>query len=471
MNFRSIRFRVTFWVMAILGGIFLVLGTGLYLNRSRQLLSDLDVALKARADWIEGLARKPAQANDFAQFQEEMEEHTDLGREGRVVQILNASGELVFRSQNLQELILPVSEAKLAKLGPCQWGIEPIVFANKGLLRLITQNGKEEEDGSVGFFIQVGMPMDETQKALSRLFWMLCAGIPLAVLLIGALTWLLADRTLKPISAIIQAAKQIKPDDLGERLEVPKTGDEIEQLATALNDMFRRLDGNLQQMRQFIADAAHEIRTPLGILLGETDVALKAPRPGEDYRQALESNREEIVRLSGLVERLLFLSHADAGQWHWDMRPLSLKKLLCELAEKTRLLASDKDLEVVLEANRDIAIEGDEMRLRQLLLNLVDNALKHSRPKGRVVLSLRQEDGHAGIGIRDDGVGIPREHLQLIFDRFYRVDKARERGRGNYGLGLSIAKTIAMAHRGKIEVQSDLGQGSLFTLWLPIKKT
>lgn len=468
LNFRGLRLRITLWVIAILTSTASLAGTGLYLYLSRQLTRDLDVALKARADWIEGLARESAQTRAFASFQEEMEEHTDLGREGRVVQILGESGETLFRSGNMAGQALPVSPARLSRLGPCQWETETVDGPGGVPIRLVTQNGKERKGGGVGFFVQVGMPLDPVQASLSRLRWILFGAIPSGAFLFGLCAWLLVDRALTPIDDIIRAAVQIRPDDMGKRLTVAKTGDEIERLSSALNEMLQRLEANFQQMRQFVADAAHEIRTPLGVLLGETDIALKTASSQGICRHVLESNREEILRLSGLVERLLFLSHADAGQWRWEMRPIGLKLLVAELAEKARLLAGARGLHVVLEVKGEIVVEGDAARLRQLLLNLVDNAVKYSGPAGRVLLSLQRESGHARIDVEDSGDGIPAEHLQRIFERFYRVDKARERGRGGYGLGLAIARTIALGHGGKLEVHSQVGRGTRFTLLLPL---
>lgn len=468
MNARGLRLRVSLWVAAILAGAAALAGTGFQVHRSRQLVRDLDVALKARADWVEGLARESAQARGFALFQEELEEHTDLGSEGRVVQILGESGEILFRSSNLGGHALPVSAARLARLGPCQWETETAGGPGGAPVRLVTQNGKERKGKGAGFFVQIGMPLDRVQASLARLRWLLFCTIPPGALVFGLGAWLLVDRALKPIDDIIRATARIEPGAPGQRLPVPRTADEIERLSEALNAMFEKLEAGFGQTRQFVADAAHELRTPLGILLGETDVALKAAAPDEPCRQVLESHREEILRLSGLVERLLFLSHADAGQWRWDARPVALKLLVAELADKARLLAGEKGVRVDLEATDEIAVQGDAARLRQLLLNLVDNAVKYSPPAGRVALSLRRENGNARIDVEDDGDGIPAEHRRRIFDRFYRVDKARERGRGGYGLGLSIARTIALGHGGTLDVHSRVGRGSRFTLLLPL---
>lgn len=468
MNWRGLRFRIAFGLAGVLAVLFAILGGGLYLSRSRVLLGDTDVALKGRADWIEGIARGPAEAGDFSSFQEEMKEHTDLGREGRVVQILSESGRVLFRSENLAGASLPFTQTELAGLRPCQWAIRTVSLAGEGRLRLITQNGREKEGEGAAYFVQVAMPLDQVEANLRRLLRTLAGAIPLGAFLIGAGGWFLVGRTLKPVGDIVRSARLIRVDDLKRRLEIPKTGDEIEELSRILNSMLGELELNFERMRRFIADAAHEIRTPLGILLGETDVALQADRQSEEYRSILESNRKEVARLAGLVERLLFLSHMDAGQWRWEMRPVSLRPLLSDLAEKAGLLANDKDLRVILEADQEAVIRGDEMRLRQLLLNLVDNAVKHSRPGGRIILSLSRRDGQAVLGVEDEGAGIRPEDLPRIFDRFYRADKARERSRGGYGLGLSISQAIAQAHRGRIEVRSKVGEGSLFALWLPL---
>lgn len=471
MNFRGLRLHTAFSVAGILTAIFIVLAIGFYGNRSHNLHRDMDVALKARADWIEGLAREPAEAGSFSSFQEEMEEHTDLGREGRVVQILSESGTILFRSKNLGTASLPFLSEELTGLRACQWKNQTIDLTDQGRFRLITQNGKEEKGRGPGFFVQIAMPLGDMEKNLSRLVWTLGASISLAGLLFAIGIWFLVGRALKPVAAIVRATNQIKADNLEKRLDIPKTGDEIEQLALTLNAMLKKLELSFQQMRQFIADASHEIRTPLGILMGETDVALRTAHSPQEYRQALENNREEMTRLACLVERLLLLSHMETGQWRWQKQSINLKELACELAEKTQLLGSEKNLRVALKADEEFIIEGDAMRLRQLLLNLADNAVKNSHPQGRILLALLRENGHVKISVQDEGVGISPEHIPKIFDRFYRVDKARERERGGYGLGLAIAQTIAQAHQGKIEVQSEVGRGSLFTVKLPLAAT
>ncbi|MFQ6041967.1 MAG: sensor histidine kinase, partial [Candidatus Poribacteria bacterium] len=215
------------------------------------------------------------------------------------------------------------------------------------------------------------------------------------------------------------------------------------------------------------ADASHELRTPLTVMRGQTEVTLRRKRPDEEYRQVLESNLEEMEWMSRIVENLLTLSRADAGEIQLEVRPVQLEQLLSDAYEECKALALSKNIEVFLDKAEEVAVPGDELKLRQLLLNLIDNAVKYTPEGGRVRLSLKKDGKFARLQVTDTGIGISQEDLPRIFDRFFRVDKARSREMGGSGLGLSIVQWIINAHQGRIEVDSKLGEGSCFTVWLP----
>jgi signal transduction histidine kinase len=293
-----------------------------------------------------------------------------------------------------------------------------------------------------------------------------------------------------------QAARRIEAERLAERLEGAETDDELGRLAHTLNEMLARLEAGFAQVRRFSADASHELRTPLTILKGEIEVALRSAREPSEYQRVLESALEEVERMARLVDDLLMLSRADAGALRWDNEPVELDRLVEDVAKRGEVLARARGVQVSIQQLEPLIAHGDEQRLRQLLLNLVDNAVKYTPAAGRVTLSLRRGGGGSGdpatseaevpptpppsrtpvgsasewaeISVADTGVGIPSDALPRIFDRFYRVDGARSREAGGTGLGLCIAKTIAEAHAGRIEVVSTPGAGSAFTVHLPI---
>ena len=201
---------------------------------------------------------------------------------------------------------------------------------------------------------------------------------------------------------------------------------------------------------------------------GEAELALRNPKEADEYRRILASNLEEILRLSAIIENLLTLSKADQGQDIVPMEPTNLKDLIEELYEDCEVLATKKQISIEVGKKEDISIQGDKVRLRQLFLNLIDNAIKYTPEKGRVSLQLERQNGFAKVQVADTGIGIPKEEQNKIFDRFYRVDKARSREMGGSGLGLSIAKWIAELHHGRIEVESEPKHGSTFSVFLPI---
>jgi len=275
-----------------------------------------------------------------------------------------------------------------------------------------------------------------------------------------------ARKSLRLIDDITQTAQEIDANNLSQRFEVHTAGDELDGLTSTLNEMIARLEGSLRQIRQFTSDVSHELRTPLTVIRGQTEVILRKERTTEEYHQVLESNLEEMEWMSRIVDNLLTLSRADAGQLQIEIRPVQLKQLVVEAYEECSLLAEEKNLSVSLDKIEEALVYGDEMWLRQVLWNLIDNAVKYTPEGGKIWLSLEVEGGYAKLTVRDTGIGIPEEDLPRIFDRFYRVDKARSREMGGSGLGLNIMKWIVNAHKGRIEVTSRLGEGSCFTIWL-----
>ena len=232
--------------------------------------------------------------------------------------------------------------------------------------------------------------------------------------------------------------------------------------------MIARLEASFNRVRQFTADASHELRTPLTILRGETEIALRTERTVNGLRKTLLSNLEEIDRLSKIINDLLLLSRMDSGREEFHLQEISLDRIVEEKYEQMRTLAKEKGVVMEMERKESLSVRGDPVKLRQLLLNLLDNAIKYTPEGGKVWLSLERSNGFARITVADTGIGIPEEDLPHIFDRFYRVDKARRDG--GSGLGLSICKLIVEAHKGRIDVDSKPGAGSTFRVYLPLAK-
>jgi heavy metal sensor kinase len=278
----------------------------------------------------------------------------------------------------------------------------------------------------------------------------------------------LAERALKPVQQITKTAQNIEGSDLSQRIDV-KTDDELGRLASTLNEMIGRLEESFNRQRQFTADASHELRTPLAIMQAEATLALSKERSPDDYRKSLETISQESDYMSSVIGKLLFLARSDAGKEQLSFEDVELKGLITGLASNIEALAQDKGIKFVVDAKEELTVNGDKVKLRQLFINILENAVRYTPIAGQISVSLVQKDANAVVAIADTGIGIPPEHLPHIFERFYRVDKARARADGGVGLGLAIAKIIAESHKGKIEVESELGKGTTFTISLPLK--
>ena len=230
--------------------------------------------------------------------------------------------------------------------------------------------------------------------------------------------------------------------------------------------MLERLDASFRQIRQFSADASHELQTPLTVLKGELEVGLRASRNPEEYREILRSSLEEVDRIDRLVDGLLMLHRAEAGVLRMDRREVELDRLLEEVCRQLNILAGARSIELVLNAPEPVSIQGDFERLRRMVLNLAENALKYTAPGGSVGISLNREGECASIAVSDTGIGIPKEDRERIFEPFYRSLEGRSMAERGTGLGLSIARSIAVAHGGSIRVESETGRGSTFTVLL-----
>ena len=316
--------------------------------------------------------------------------------------------------------------------------------------------------------LRVGTSLQATDRMLRRLLTGLYIASPLALLVSLMGGWFLAGRALRPVHAITQAARRITAGDWSQRIQTPHSNDEIGQLASTFNDMIGRLEVSFKQIRQFSADASHELRTPLTITKGETELALRRPRQAEDYRVVLESNLEEIDRMSRIVDELLFLSRADLGEIKLKMVPVQLDDLFREIHQQAAVLGKERQIQTVLTRVEPVVVEGDDLRLRELLLNLVDNAVKYSQEGQTVELALGLAGNQAKLMVKDHGIGIAPENHTRVFDRFYRTDEARAHGAKGTGLGLAICKWIVDVHHGTIELQSTVHGGSCFTVFLPL---
>jgi len=309
----------------------------------------------------------------------------------------------------------------------------------------------------------------EVKYTLTAFQRTLIFAIPTTLVLAGGLSFFLTRKSMKPVDIITETAREIEERDLSRRIKV-RSKDELGRLSETLNQMFDRLQRAFDRERQFTADASHEMRTPLSVIQGEATLALSKERSKEEYQKSLELISHETSYMTSVVGKLLELAHVDTARERLNFEDVNLKELLTELASDISVLCEEKAIHFQLNIQEDLTLNGDNVKLKELFLNLLDNAIRYTSPGGSISVSLTRQGNDARVTVEDTGIGIHQEHIHHIFERFYRVDKFRSRGEKGAGLGLSICQRIAELHGGKIEVQSKIGEGSIFSVILPILK-
>lgn len=461
----SLRFRLTLWYGTVLAVILVLFSGALYGVMAGALKDQVDRSLEEAAS-VAVRSLNERRFGPFLLFEDLTEDFPELAVLDKFFQIFGPTGQITIQSRNIKSREIPLSQTALEAALSGRTTFESVRFPGDPPIRLISVPIRH--GGTLVNIVRVGTSLQPVEETLHRLLVILLVTVPVALLASLAGGWFLAGRALRPVGAITHAAQRIATGDLTQRLTVPSAQDEIGRLAVTFNEMIARLECSFRQVRQFTSDASHELRTPLTVLKGETELALRRPRSAEDYRLVLESGLEEIDRMTRIVEELLFLSRADLGEVKMECKPVRSDLLLEDIKRQADVLAQEQDIEVTIGTIEPATIAGDELRLRELLLNLVDNAVKYSFKGGKVDLSLVRHGHLARLSVMDRGIGIPPDEQSRIFDRFYRTDGARAHAKKGTGLGLAICKWIAEAHGGKIEVQSRPGEGSLFTVLLPL---
>jgi heavy metal sensor kinase len=460
-----LRVRLTLWYGTALALILVIFSVVLYAITARNLRDGVDQSLEETAT----AAVRSLEERGFLPLIDEEEllsQFPELTRIDKFFQIFTPSGTITIRSPNIKHHEVPLSRIALETTFSGRMIFESAKYPNEPPLRLVSVPINYR--GRLLYIVQVGTSMESIEDTLHRFLILLLVAMPvaLAVALVGG--WFLAGRALRPVDDITLAAQRIAAGDLSQRLTMSTAPDEIGRLAGTFNDMIGRLDASFRQIRQFTSDASHELRTPLTVMKGETELVLRRPRPLEDYQSVLESNLEEIDRMTRIVDELLFLSRADMGEVKTESVPVALQSLVEDIHRQATLLGQDRNIEVVLGTVMPAVVQGDELRLRELLLNLVENAVKYSHAGGKVEIALLTDSRHASLSVTDQGIGIAPADQARIFDRFFRTDLARSHTKKGTGLGLAICAWIAEAHAGRIDVKSAVGQGSTFTFTLPL---
>ncbi|HEY7039442.1 MAG TPA: heavy metal sensor histidine kinase [Methylomirabilota bacterium] len=458
----SIRTRLTLWYSGVLLAILVTISVLSYSWLRFGLLQDLDASLLTVAQVVKDTGAQERASGDQEAMLREL-----LGPElyDKFFQLLDPEGRPQVTPAPHRAGALPLSPGARARAAHGQNTFETVSLVGAEPVRVLTM--PIVRDGRVVEIVQVGMLLRRARATLDRYVDTLTVLIPLGVGLAALGGAIIARIALRPLDRMTRTARRISAEDLSERVERPRTGDELDRLAETMNDMLARLEQAFAQSRRFAADAAHELRTPLAALRGTTEVALRGDRSPAEYRKVLASSLEEVERLIRLSEDLLLFSRSQAGSEPAGER-VELEPLLLEGLDAGARLGQAAGVSVRIEHAAPAVVRGDATALRRVLLNLVENAVKYTPRGGKVELSLIAEDDTASLTVSDTGMGLDPADAERIFEPFVRLDAARSRDTGGAGLGLAIARSIVMAHRGSLAVESRPGSGSRFTIRLPL---
>ncbi len=452
----TIRVRLTLWYVALLAVILVTFSTFLYSNLSHTLHQGIDDALATQAQQV---------LRTLDDNQPTLAEAADQIAPDMLITLYDRTGRKLLSGAEYQ--MVPDSTAARVAGAQGQKTLQTIILAGGPEARVLTV--PLMTNGRASAVLQVVRPERDVAAALQKLLLLMAGAIPLTLLCAVAGGLFLAGRALNPIDRIRDTAARIEADDLSQRINFQGSPDEVGRLAATFDHMLARLEGAFQRQRQFTADASHELRTPLAILTSQVDIALERPRSADQYRDLLISVRGDVTRMDELLSQMLMLARADAGQSSLICERLSLTDLTADTVRAMEPLAEGRGVYLVHARPVDeMTIDGDQTRLTQLLLNLIDNGLKYTLPGGKVQVVARREGKLAVIKVVDSGVGIAPEHLPHVFERFYRIGPARARGEGGTGLGLPISQWIVQAHGGEIAVMSTPGHGTTFIVHLPL---
>jgi heavy metal sensor kinase len=457
----SIGVRLMIWYVAIFALGELVFGVGMWVILRGNLYDIVDDGLESQIEDLKNFLESQKKDATIAKLQEEVSETYGIEHSGDFLELYSESGDLLFRSAFLQAhplLLLPPDQ------------INNPIFRRRSVerrhFRFVFQ--KLKANGHV-YTVEMGASSDDAVETLHLFRYYLLLFAPLLLLVAAGVGYWMSRRALAPVDTLVKTARNVSGVNLSSRLQRLETGDELQRLSDTLNEMLDRIETAFLRVTQFTADASHELRTPVSLIRTEAELALRRSRGEDEYKESLRHILLEAERTTSLIEQLLALARADSGSETLHIEPVDLRPMMRSVVDGWQQVSTIRNLQFISNIHEQTTfVMGDETLLRRLADILLDNAFKYTPSLGSVRLSLEQRAETAVITVWDSGVGIAKEDQGKIFERFYRVDKARSRDQGGTGLGLAIAQWIVAQHRGSITVESRPGEGATFRIELPL---
>ena len=465
MRPRTLRTDLTLWYAGMLGLLLAALGFAYYHVFARQLDVDATNELAEITRGVHGFIRFQNGVPVLAYDRDDPDQVAFAQDATRYYQVYDGnSGQLLVQSPALEPLGLHYTPREVHVF--LDHPTVSDVYTDQRRIRF--SNSMLSPSPGERYLVQVGVPLDGRDAALRRFLSLLIWSLPIGLFVVLGVGRWMAGRALMPLARLAAAARTITVTDLHRRLPVRGAGDELDAVAVAFNGAVARLERAVGEMRQFSAAMAHEIRTPLSAIRAGMELSLSEKRSADEHCRAAVSQLEEVDRLTRLLNQLLTLARAEAGELTVKHGPVQVATLCRSVVESLEPVALEKEVTLTCTCDDEVEITGDAGWIERLLLNLVDNALKFTPPGGTVAVAVSRGADAATLTVRDSGVGIPADALPHLFEAFYQVDSARPPSRDGAGLGLSLVKWIVERHAGTIDVASTPGQGSTFTVRLPI---
>ena len=450
MIFKTLRSRLIFIYTTAASLIFILLASFIYFQYRKELLETVDADLM-----------KTAKRESSGHF---------IPDSDRTVEVIKKVGDEFYKVITSQGMIT------IAHLeSNQQWPLnrELMVTAFRGTPQFVTVKYKDEDYRTLYFpvsedtILRIGKSQESIEKAATRVRRLFLISFPVVFTISALLSWFLARKILDPITKIKLLAGQISQGLWDKRINIGSNGKEIDDLVAVLNDMIDNIQQSIESQKRFTSDVSHEIRSPLTSLRGNIEVALRKKRTHEEYEDVLRNNLADIIRLSRIIDNLLFLSRTDDKILSLRRQWFDIKHLLETVVESFRYKAVAEGLSIIEDYQKNLELNGDIDLLEQAFSNIIDNALKYTPRGGKITIKTQEEDTDIKIMISDTGIGIPEDEIPHIFDRFYRVNREHSKKLGGTGLGLAITQRIINAHNGQIHVTSRVGKGSEFTVVFP----